>query len=134
MNCLYCKAKTEVVNSRVQKRSNQVWRRRQCLSCRASFTTRETIDLSLGLSVKTNSGQILPFSRDKLFLDVYDSLKHRKTAKNDATALTETVLSKLYKHMSNGLVDTAVITDIASKTLKRFDRAAGVIYQANHPT
>src|SRR5579872_3157022 len=51
MNCIYCGGRTEVTNSRRQKRNNQVWRRRQCLKCKTVVTTQETIDYSSALWV-----------------------------------------------------------------------------------
>ena len=68
MVCLQCGSETKVVNSRLQKRSNQVWRRRQCSSCQSIFTTQETADYSSIWLVKHSSGKLVPFSRDKLFL------------------------------------------------------------------
>ncbi len=132
MVCIYCKSDTFVINSRHQKRLNNIWRRRKCTSCTAIFTTSESPDLLKGLSVLHN-GRLQPFSRDKLFLSVHDSVKHRKTATGDATALTDTIIAHLYSTIRSGSVDIITIIKCASKILKRFDKAASSHYQAFHP-
>lgn len=74
-----------------------------------------------------------PFSRDNLFLSIYDSLKHRKTALGDATALTDTTWTKLVPVFVEGSIERQDIVDIVSSTLERFDHAAATHYQAFHP-
>ncbi len=132
MVCIYCGADTGVTNSRPQKRQNNIWRRRQCSDCGAVFTTSESPDLLKSLVV--NRGKSLqPFSRDKLFLSINDSLKHRKTATSDATALTDTVIGRVYPLISSGSLNAQDIAKTAAQVLKRFDKAAATYYQAYHP-
>lgn len=132
MVCIYCGAETSVINSRPQKRYNNIWRRRQCGGCGAVFTTSETPDFLKSLVV-TNGNSLEPFSRDKLFLSVHDSVRHRKTATSDATGLTGTIISRLYPFITSGSLARADITHIAAATLKRFDKAAASHYRAYHP-
>lgn len=132
MKCIYCSSETQVVNSRPQKRANNVWRRRQCLSCKAVFTTIETADLEKSLVVN-NGKRLKPFLRDKLFAAIYDSLKHRKTALSDATALTDTIVSDMLKLALNGMIESEQIIVSCHKTLTRFDKTAAVFYVAYHP-
>lgn len=73
-----------------------------------------------------------PFLRDKLLLSVYDSLKHRKTAIEDATALIDTIWVQLLPHFSNGSIATEKIIKTIGPILERFDTAASVHYQAFH--
>jgi transcriptional repressor NrdR len=131
MVCIYCQHETKVVNSRPQKRLNRVWRRRTCQTCVVTFTSSEAVDLSGSITVR-GSGHLEPFQRDKLFMSVYDSLKHRKTALSDATSLTDTIISKLYPNMKEALVGTALIIKITSDVLNNFDRVAAIHYQAFH--
>ena len=79
------------------------------------------------------NGRLQPFLRDKLFASIYDSLRHRKTALNDATALTDTVIAKVLGLISDGRIEGTVITQQTSAILKRFDQAAAVHYAAYHP-
>lgn len=132
MVCIYCGSETSVINSRPQKRQNHIWRRRQCSSCAAVFTTSEVPDFLKSLSVVRGSN-LQPFSRDKLFLSVHDSLKHRKTALGDATGLTDTIISRLYPVISSGCVRNSDITSATSLVLEAFDKASATHYQAYHP-
>lgn len=133
MVCIYCGSSTKVTNSRPQKRLLQVWRRRLCTRCGAIFTTNEAVDLSTSLVVRAASGSVSPFSRDKLFVSILRAVGHRKTPLEDANALTATVIGKLLHATSEAAVAPADIIRLATTdTLKRFDTAACVQYQAYH--
>ena len=132
MNCVYCNSDTKVVNSRLQKKANQVWRRRECKNCRAVFTSLEGVVTSQALML-LESGRLEPFYRDKLFLSIHDSLKHRKTALSDATALTDTILGKLYKNsIKDAVINKKSLVETTANTLKHFDNAAFTHYKAFH--
>lgn len=134
MVCIYCnsKSKTAVVNSRVSAKTAAVWRRRRCPNCASIMTTREQFDYENALRVK-NPRSLQPFLRDQLFMSVYNSVSHRKTALTDATQLTTTIISALLKLQANGVVDRRHIIETVATALKRFDRAAHVHYLAHHP-
>lgn len=132
MVCIYCGSPTKVTNSRLQKKVNQTWRRRLCTSCKAVFTTLEAVDTNQALRVRRKK-RFEPFSRDTLLLSVYDSLKHRKTATGDATALTGTILGRLYPLISQATLERDDIVTIAVETLQRFDPVAATHYRAFHP-
>jgi len=71
MNCPYCQSdQIFVTNSRPTKNHTQIWRRRLCHSCLATFTTHEIIDLSHLIVIK-KSGRKEKFSRAKLFSGIY---------------------------------------------------------------
>lgn len=134
MKCYYCGGETSVTNSRPQKRSNKIWRRRRCDNCQNIVSTLEAVDYGASLSFKPKSGKLQPFSRDILFVSVLDSLKHRKAAVSDATALTDASLAKLMVCMdSSGAIDRDSLTFQVQLLLHRFDPAAGVQYAAFHP-
>ena len=132
MVCVHCGSATKVINSRPQKRNNQVWRRRQCVNCRAVFTSEELVSYSTSWSIKTDSGKLIPFNRDKLFLSLYECCKHRKTAVDDAAELTDTVIKKVAPNITDGVVDMKTVARTSLVALNRFDKAAGVQYQAYH--
>ena len=131
MLCIYCKSDTKVINSRPQKRTNRVWRRRTCMACGTTFTSTEAVDLSGSVTVR-DAEALQPFQRDKLFMSVYDSLKHRKTALQDATGLTDTVISKLYPLMQDAKLVRSDIISVTIEVIKRFDKAAATHYIAFH--
>ena len=133
MVCIYCGSRTEVINSRLQKRPNQVWRRRKCLNCGAVISTQEMVLYENSLAVHGVNGKPQPFLRDKLFLSLYESCRHRPTSLTDAVALTATVIGQLRSHVRTGSVEYADIIRVALETLQNFDKAAAVHYKAYHP-
>ena len=134
MVCIYCGAETSVVNSRPQKRLNKVWRRRNCSSCRAIFTSIESPALTESLMIADNSSKhtLRPFLRDKLLMSIYSSCRHRQESISDATALTDTVLSHLPAISQEAVVNRLELIKTVESVLKRFDTAAAVHYSAFH--
>jgi transcriptional repressor NrdR len=132
MVCVVCNGETRVINSRLQKRSNQVWRRRQCLVCNTVFTTGETVQYANVWRVKGTDDSYSLFSRDKLLISIYRSCQHRPTALADAAALTDTVISKLQPKSIDGILDAQTIVRITNVALNRFDQAASMHFEAFH--
>ncbi|HSX18165.1 MAG TPA: hypothetical protein VLE51_02315 [Candidatus Saccharimonadales bacterium] len=133
MKCVYCGNDTHVINSRLQKRSNQVWRRRQCKACKAVFTTLEGIDLS-GTLLVASGASTLPFLPDKLYTEVLHTLKHRKDSFVAAREITNTVIKELLKLPDKPLFQAQQISQGTAKVLKRFDGQAYLRYVAEHPS
>lgn len=132
MVCIYCSGETQVINSRPQKKKNNIWRRRQCISCNTVFSTIEAANASLSITVRKNN-HLEPFLRDHLFVSVYDSLKHRKSALADATSLTDTMLATIYQLADRSVIERDVIVTICATVLERFDTVAVTHYRAFHP-
>lgn len=132
MVCANCNGSTRVVNSRLRKRSNQIWRRRQCQNCQTVFTTTETLAYDTAWVVRAKSGALTPFMSDKLVMSLHSSLKHRKTALSDAVALSNTIIGKLQPKLVDGLIDSQDIRRVTEVALNRFDSAASVNYRAHH--
>ena len=133
MVCILCGSKTQVINSRPQKRLNQVWRRRQCLSCQTVFTSEESVNYGASWVIKVKNSGLQPFSRDKLFLSLYNSCRHRPTALSDASALTDTVVKRLLDVVDqNGGLEDSAIARTVQVALNRFDKAASSHYAAYH--
>lgn len=130
MVCIYCGSDTKVVNSRPQKSLNSVWRRRLCVKCGGLFTTTESFQASGTFMLKKIDGNLAVFLREKLFLSVYDSCKHRDAAAPDSLAITDTIVNRLIHKHKNGVLDQLDLKDITYKTLNKFDRAASTHYKA----
>lgn len=130
MHCVYCGEKTLTVNSRRTSQGLRVWRRRKCRACNAIFTTGENIDMESAIRVRKNN-VLKPFLSEKLFLDVYESLSHRKTAYKDAGVLTDTIISKLIPQ-KDGIITSDELKYAILETLKRFDKVAATYYEARH--
>ena len=133
MVCIVCGSKTSVVNSRVARRSPKVWRRRKCNSCGNIFTTDEMPVFNQAWLIIETNRKIKSFSRDRLFLSLYESCKHRPRPVEDAAGLTDTVINKLQPMVENGSVQKSHLKEIILICLNRFDKIAATHYQAYHP-
>jgi transcriptional regulator NrdR family protein len=134
MVCIYCRGDTQVTNSRLQKKANSVWRRRRCLKCGAMFSSVEQSRYEQSFMVAQDQSHLVAFERDRLFLDMYEACRHRKTALRDAAALTDTILGKLLaEYTSTGTIERRDIVAVANGVLQHFDAAAHVHYGAFHP-
>lgn len=133
MVCIYCTGETRVSNSRLQKRSNQIWRRRTCNSCSAVFTTTELPQLHTSLLVEKPSGVFEPFIREKLYISLLQALKGRPGAYLQAAELSTTVIASLLReHPAAASIPRSKIINKASLVLKRFNRQAYMRYIAEH--
>ncbi|HSX31921.1 MAG TPA: hypothetical protein VLF43_01565 [Candidatus Saccharimonadales bacterium] len=136
MVCVYCSKPTQVTNSRLQRQNNHTWRRRACAACNSIFTTIERPDLATAVLVTGKDDKDLsPFNRDRLFVSIYNSCQHRSTALEDASGLTQIVISNLLNSRAKAaLVSAAHIAEVTAMALARFDSSAAAVYNAYHPT
>jgi transcriptional repressor NrdR len=133
MVCIYCGNETKVTNSRLQKRNNQVWRRRQCDVCGAIFTTHEAVDLSHTILVDSVTSTE-PFLPDRLFIDVLAALKDHRSPYISAREITSTVIQNLLKNAQNASFGPKTISRTTADVLKQFDKRAYLRYVADHPS
>lgn len=131
MVCVYCGGETKVTNSRLQKRNNQVWRRRECLVCQSVFTTHESIQLESALSV-TQGGRTTPFLSDLLLKELMMALKDRKDVYTASREVLGTIVRKLLTLPQKPLFKPGEISKTTAEVLKRFDKQAYLRYQADH--
>lgn len=133
MVCIYCGGETKVTNSRLQKRNNQVWRRRQCLTCGSVFTTHEVLELELALSVESN-GRLRPFLTDLLLKELMLALKDRKDVYTASREVLGTIVRRLLALPQKPVFTPADISKASAEVLKRFDKQAYLRYTAEHPS
>lgn len=74
---------------------------------------------------------MIEFSRDQLFLSIYEALAHRKDARASASTLTETIISAL-QSQHRLLITRTTLVEITAEIIKRFDRTAYVRYISMH--
>lgn len=133
MICVYCGNKTKVTNSRLQKRSNQVWRRRQCVACGSVFTTHESVDLTQALIVDSGAST-KPFLPDLLFTDILLAVQDRKDCYVAAREITHTVIQKFLKSPQKASLSPVFISKTTAEVLKRFDKRAWLRFVSEHPS
>jgi transcriptional regulator NrdR family protein len=83
--------------------------------------------------VELNAAKLVPFSRDRLFTSIHDSCRHRSSHVDDASALTQTIISALMGIQKGGILSRTDITRTAHEVLDRFDQTAATVYAAYHP-
>lgn len=132
MVCIYCRHDSRVVNTRLQKRSNTVWRRRKCVNCGALWTSLERSDYATTWRVDQN-GHLLVFQYETLYTSIYEALKHRKSPVTDATYITKTVIEKLLKSQA-AIFSTATLVKTTYNILRRYDKLAAELYKTTHPS
>lgn len=77
MQCPFCHhPDTRVIDSRLQGEGDQVRRRRECVECKARFTTYEVAELTLPRIVKSD-GRRETFNEDKLRRGIMKALEKR---------------------------------------------------------
>jgi transcriptional repressor NrdR len=133
MVCVYCGCDTSVVNSRLQKRNNQVWRRRKCAVCKAVFTTHEAVELPTSLLVQAGAST-KPFLPDMVFTEVLLAMQDRKDSYVDAREVTNTVIKHLLRLPDSPLFAPKRISLAISKVLGRLDKRAQLRFVAEHPS
>ncbi len=82
--------------------------------------------------VGEGAGSFAPFSRDKLFLSLYNSLVHRQDPSREAAELTDTVISKLPTHVRSASIPKHNLKQVVQVALNRFDKVASAHYEASH--
>lgn len=133
MVCYYCKNKTSVINSRYQKRKNSVWRRRQCLSCKAILTTSEQYDLETTLLIIDSSKTPTYFNEYKLFLSIYSCFGHSKESLSKSGYITSNIIDLLSSKQKTAQIDTKSLKLMISVALSRYDTLAADQYNTKHP-
>jgi transcriptional regulator NrdR family protein len=94
------------------------------------FTTTELFDTSSAIRIATNSNSE-PFSRDKLFLSIFQACEHLPDAIEVATALTATIIGRLLAAIDSPTVPVHTLTELAAKALKHYDSAAFIRYMSS---
>lgn len=78
------------------------------------------------------NGALEGFNRDALFLSIYDTLRHRETALQDAQGLTSTIVAHALKTATDSVIARSTLIKEALQVLERFDKAAATMYRAYH--
>lgn len=132
MFCINCFNKsTAVANSRPNKKQPQVWRRRSCSNCHATFTTYERPSLADNKLISLPDSTTDTFNLGRLILSIAKAFTHSPNdAKYNTLWLAQTVEDILSTERQTLHPD-----DIAATThqvLKKFDELAAVQYAAQH--
>lgn len=123
MICPFCGSDQLITkNTRPTKQYSQTWRRKECLDCKNTFTTYETLDLSY-LKVKKRSGKVQRYSKAKLFAGIYHStVETRKADRGEAGTKADKWTMEVERKLiglKKGVVTTAEILEVVLEVLHK---------------
>ncbi|QTA37345.1 transcriptional repressor NrdR [Thermosipho ferrireducens] len=125
MKCPFCgHEETRVLDSRVDSSGFTIRRRRECLQCKARFTTYERYESGPVFVVKKD-GRREKFNRQKILNGVMKACEKRPVPLENMEKAVDTVISKLQKS-GNLEVSTAEIGTLVMEQLKALDEVAYV--------
>ncbi len=126
MRCPTCSADdTKVVDSRETDEGTAIRRRRECLNCRARFTTYERLE-EVPMVVTKSAGGRQPFDRAKIVAGVAAAAKGRPVAREQIEQLAEQVEDDLRADPAarGGEVTSAMIGHRVLDRLRTLDQVA----------
>ncbi len=118
---------SKVIDSRPVEENNSIRRRRECLDCRARFTTYEIIDVYQPVVVKKDGTKEL-FDKNKLLSGLLKACQKRPV---DAQALADELESVILNTMKRE-ISSQKIGDMAMERLKELDGVAYVRFASVH--
>ena len=129
MICPKCNfSDTKVYDSRVSKSGKAMRRRRRCIECNYRFTTVEEAKI-LDLMVKKRSGQLVPFSEDKLESGIRKAFNKRPVDPATMQSITQTVLEDILA-LDQNPISSVKVGKMTLKRLKEQDKVAFICYSA----
>ena len=125
--------KTKVINSRISKKSPQVWRRRQGVTSGVTFTTYERPSLADNSRIVRPDNSTDTFNLGRLIISIAAAFTHNtQSARYDSLWLAQTVEDTLSSRFADASLTPKNIADITHATLKRYDDIAAMQYAAKH--
>lgn len=122
MKCPYCGfADSKVVDSRPA--DEKIRRRRECIKCRARFTTYENIEKPL-LMVEKRDGTYETFDRSKLIKGIFTAIKKRPVTIDQVSGIAD----HIENYFANALRTVASSEEIGELVLKKLRKIDPVSY------
>lgn len=132
MKCPFCGHQDDrVLDTRVQK-DGAIRRRRECLACRARFSTLETLMLNYPMIVKKD-GRREPFSKEKIFKGLQAACQKRPVSQSDLEAVVEKIASWAVNRSENEISSHLIGRKVMSE-LKKIDDVAYVRFASVYRT
>jgi transcriptional repressor NrdR len=133
MHCPFCKhEETRVTDSRLAAGGSEVRRRRECLACKARFSTLETGDFTLPRVVKQDGSRV-PFDEAKLRAGVLKALEKRAVPTETVEAAIARLIERLRladaREVSSRLIGEWVMTALVQLDPVAYVRFASVYHR-----
>jgi len=125
MRCVYCEhIESKVLDSRSLEDGSVIRRRRECLKCARRFTTKEIVESTPILVVKSDRTREL-FDINKIKSGIMRACQKRPIALEQIDALVESIARKIFSSMDKE-VKTSSIGEYVMDELKKLDDVAYV--------
>ncbi|HMM74916.1 MAG TPA: transcriptional regulator NrdR [Gammaproteobacteria bacterium] len=125
MHCPFCAHHdTRVIDSRLLGEGDQIRRRRECMECKARFTTYETAELSLPRVIKSD-GRRETFSDDKLRGGIVKALEKRPVEMEKVDSAVNRIKRRV-RESGEREIDSRRIGDLVMDELRALDQVAYV--------
>ena len=125
MKCPACgKDEDKVIESRTIGEGSSVRRRRECLSCKARFTSYERVE-ERPLYVMKKDGSRQPYDRQKLVSGILKSCEKRPVSLEEIEQIADDVEKYLYSEYGRE-VSTTNIGEIVMDKLQKIDKVSYV--------
>ncbi len=116
MKCPYCGCNEDrVLDTREQREGELVRRRRECVRCRARFSTVESISLSFPLVIKKD-GRREPYNKEKILKGLQAAAQKRNVSSSQLEAVVEKVsrwaLQKAEKEIPARLIGSKLMQEL----------------------
>jgi len=137
MKCSFCgHTDSKVVDSRLIEDTNQIKRRRECLSCTKRFTTYEILENISVLVVKSN-GQRQAFDANKIKRGLIRALEKRPVSLAEIDLMVARIERKIYNSLDGEIksekIGGLVLEELKEKDQVAYIRFASVYLQFNDP-
>lgn len=132
MKCPFCNHQDDrVLDTRVQK-DGSIRRRRECMQCKARFTTLETLMLNFPMIIKKD-GRREPFSKEKILNGLQASCQKRPVSLSQLETIVERIASWVI-HRAENEVSSLLIGRKVMSELKKIDDVAYVRFASVYRT
>lgn len=132
MLCPACKEdNNKVIDSRMTEGGQAIRRRRECLTCKRRFTTKERLEEALRLAVIKVGGQRVPYNRDNVLGGVARACWKLPVTEDDLQQLVDHVEEELFANHDRE-VATEQIGHYVGQHLRRLNQVAYVRFMSVH--
>lgn len=116
MKCPYCGHNEDrVLDTREQKEGELIRRRRECLQCKARFSTVESLNLNYPMIVKKD-GRREPYNKEKIFKGLQAACQKRPVSQTQLEAILDRistwVLNRGEKEISSRMIGQKVMMEL----------------------
>jgi transcriptional repressor NrdR len=125
VHCPFCAHNdTRVIDSRLLGEGDQIRRRRECMECKARFTTYETAELSLPRVIKSD-GRRETFSDEKLRRGIVKALEKRPVEMERVEAAINRITRRV-RESGDREIESRRVGDLVMDELRGLDQVAYV--------